>query len=250
MPPKEANAAAAVRPAAEYTMNTDSLERRVYRGDTILVPSGGNTYKLELTNLGDTITITTPSGPVRLDLSQEVTIDLNNDGVAGLRITAADFVKNDPAPGALLRFELQNIPGRSAGTAAGAADAGLSQEALNTVTPNLQTAAAIFTSPSAYPFTLQSSFQGYCLFRWEILYERDKQGRNEQYFQRSDELNIQAQNGIRIGVSNAQAAKLQVIGGGRTVPLELGGAGEVVVADLRWVRDEDSRYRLVLARLE
>jgi hypothetical protein len=185
-----------------------------------------------------------------LDLSQEVTIDLSNDGTAGLRITAADFVKNDSAPGALLRFELQSIPGQTAGTTANEAGAGLSQEVLNTVTPNLQTATAIFTSPSAYPFTLQSVFQGYCLFRWEILYERDKPGRNEQYFQRSDELNIQAQNGIRIGVSNAQAAKLQVIGGGRTVPLELGGAGEVVVADLRWVRDEDGRYRLVLARLE
>jgi hypothetical protein len=186
---------------------------------------------------------------VRLDLGQEVTVDLNNDGTAGLRITLADFVKNDPAPGALLHFELHNIL-LGTGTVASAAGTGLSQEALNTVTPNLQTAAAIFTSPSAYPFTLQSVFQGYCLFRWEILYERDRQGRNEQYFQRSDELNIQAQNGIRIGVSNAQAAKLQVIGGGKTVPLELGGAGEVVVADLRWVRDEDSNYRLVLARLE
>jgi hypothetical protein len=41
-----------------------------------------------------------------------------------------------------------------------------------------------------------------------------------------------------------------VIGGGRTVPVELGGAGEVVVADIRWVRDEENRYRMVLMRLE
>jgi hypothetical protein len=108
----------------------------------------------------------------------------------------------------------------------------------------------IFSSPSAYPFTLQAAFQGYCMFRWEILFERDRQDRNEQYFQRGNELNIQAQNGIRIWASNGQAAKLQVIGGGRTVPAELGGAGEVVVADLRWVRDEENRYRLVLVRLE
>jgi cytoskeletal protein RodZ len=247
MPQAGTNETAAVRPASEYSLNTDSLERRFYRGDTILVPLDGNTYKLELTSLGDTVTITTPSGPVRLDLGQEVTIDLNNSGAAALRITAADFVKNDPAPGALLRFELQSIAFQNTGNVDAA---GISPEAINTITPNLQTASAIFTSPSAYPFTLQSTFQGYCLFRWEILAERDRQGRNEQYFQRSDELNIQAQNGIRIGVSNAQAAKLQVIGGGRTVPLDLGGAGEVVVADLRWVRDEDSRYRLVLVRLE
>jgi hypothetical protein len=108
----------------------------------------------------------------------------------------------------------------------------------------------IFSSPSAYPFTLQSVFQGYCMFRWEILFERDRRDRNEQYFQRSDELNIQAQNGVRLWISNAQAAKLQVIGGGRTVPLDLGGAGEVVVADVRWVRDDENRYRLVVIRLE
>jgi len=105
------------------------------------------------------------------------------------------------------------------------------------------------TSPNPFPFTLQAVFQGYCLFRWEILSEPDRQGRNEQYFQHSDELNIQAQNGIRIGLSNAQAVKFQVIGGSRTVPLEAGGPGEVVVADLRWIREED-RYRLVFDRLE
>jgi hypothetical protein len=88
------------------------------------------------------------------------------------------------------------------------------------------------------------------MFRWEILMERDRRERNERYFQRSDELNIQAQNGIRIWVSNAQAAKFQVIGGGRTVPVEIGSAGEVVVADIRWVRDDDNRYRLIVARLE
>jgi hypothetical protein len=109
---------------------------------------------------------------------------------------------------------------------------------------------AIFTSPNAYPFTLQVSFQGYCLFRWEVLAERGRQGRKEEYFQRSAELSIPAQNGVRIGVSNAAALRIQVIGGGRTVPLEIGSVGEVVAADIRWIRDEDGRFRLVLSRLD
>jgi hypothetical protein len=109
----------------------------------------------------------------------------------------------------------------------------------------------IFSSPNPYPFTLQLNFQGYCMFRWEILMERDRRDRNERYFQRGDpELGIQAQNGIRLWVSNAQAVKFQVIGGGRTVPVEIGGPGEVVVADIRWVRDDENRYRLVVLRLE
>jgi hypothetical protein len=88
------------------------------------------------------------------------------------------------------------------------------------------------------------------MFRWEILNERDRRDKNQRYFQRAEDLNIQAQNGIRIWVSNAQAAKFQIIGGGRSVPVEIGAAGEVVVSDFRWIRDEDSRYRLVLIRLE
>jgi cytoskeletal protein RodZ len=243
--PQKAPEDPVVRQPAEYLMSDDSLERRLYRGDSLLIPLGSDSYKLELSGIGDAVTITSPGGPVRLDLSQEVNLDLNSDGFGELRIIAVDFVKNDSATGAMLRFELDTgamaappPPGTAPVLPAAAGNAGLAS------------APVIFSGSSAFPFTLQAVFQNYCLFRWEILFERDRQGRNEQYFQHSNELSIPAQNGIRLWASNAQAVKLQVIGGGRTIPVELGGAGEVVVADVRWVRDEDNRYRLVLARLE
>jgi cytoskeletal protein RodZ len=240
-PAKEKTPIAAAREAVEYPMNTETLERRFYTGDSILIPLGEDPYKLVLSNLGEAVTVTTPSGSVVLDLSQEVTVDLNNDGIMELRIIAVDFVKNDASSGALLNFERidGSIPGGGAVVAAP-----LDERAA------LSAATMIFNSPTAYPVTVQLSFQGYCMFRWEILFERDRPDRNERYFQRGEELNIQAQNGVRIWASNAQAAKLQVIGGGRTVSVELGGAGEVVVADIRWVRDEENRYRMVLMRLE
>ncbi|GHV61836.1 transcriptional regulator [Spirochaetia bacterium] len=246
--PKRVVSAAPVRSAEEYMMSTESLERRFYRGDSILIPLGADQYKLALSNLGEAVTISTPGGAVMLDLSQEVSIDLNNDGIAELRITAVDFAKNDSSAGALLRFELNNsAPALDAAVSGGNDAAASIPGPAAAVSPG---ATVIFTSNNPYPFTLQSAFQGYCMFRWEILAERDRRGQNEDYFQRGQELNIQAQNGIRIWASNAQAAKSQVIGGGRTVPLELGSAGEVVVAEIRWVRDEDGRYRLVLTRLE
>ncbi|MDR1637854.1 MAG: helix-turn-helix domain-containing protein [Treponema sp.] len=236
-------AAVSVRPVTEYTLNSDFLEQRLYRGDSVLVPFGEDQYKLTLANLGDIVTIAAPNDQIRLDLSQTVSVDMDDNGSPELQITLMDFAKNESGAGALLRFEL-----------AGAVPVSLSQapqEAAVSTAPAAPPAGVVFpSSPSAFPFTLQVSFQGYCMFRYEILFERDRQDRNEQYYQRGNEVNIQAQNGIRIWASNAQAAKLQVIGGGRTVPLELGGAGEVVVADVRWVRDEENRYRLVLARLE
>ncbi|MCL2556988.1 MAG: helix-turn-helix domain-containing protein, partial [Treponema sp.] len=108
-----------------------------------------------------------------------------------------------------------------------------------------------FSSPNAYPFTLQANFVGSGIFRWEVLFEPARRERNERFFQRLDELTVaQVHNGVRIWASNAQAARLQVTGGGRTVPVEIGGPGEVVVADIRWIRGEDSLFRLVVARLE
>jgi cytoskeletal protein RodZ len=231
-----------VRPAAQYTMEGNTLERRFYRGDTVLIPLNGSQYEVGLSNLGEAVTITTPGGQVILDLGQEETVDLDSNGSDDLRISAADFVRNDPAMGVLLRLEMIRV--EIIEEPAGEIPMAVAQETAGVVQP------AIFASSNAYPFTLHATFQGFCMFRWEILRERDRQERNEQYFVRNDERNIQAQNGIRIWMSNAATVKLEVIGGGRTVPLEIGGAGEVVVADIHWVRDDDGRYRLVLVRLD
>jgi len=228
---------------AEYIMEGNSMERRLYKNDSVLISVDNETYKLELYSMGEAVTIRTPAGMEKLDLSQKVTIDLNNDGIPELRVTVIDFAKNKADMGALLDFYLMDA----------AAYTGSEPEQKVSRTDNTVTATSTTIFPasvSAYPFTLQISFQGYCMFRWEILNERDRRGSTQRYFQRSEVLDIQAQNGIRIWASNAQVAKFQVIGGGRAVPMEIGSAGEVVVAEIRWVRDDENRYRLVLMRLE
>ena len=226
----------ASRSPTTHTMNGERFDGRFFEGDSILVPLGQEQIKLELHRIADTVAIRTPDGNVALDLGEEVEVDLGDSGTPDLRISVVDFEKNNADMGVRLHFE--SIKGITA------------QDGDTLIVTSQSSSMVIINSPTAYPFTLQTNFQGYCMFRWEILMERDRRERNERYFQRSDELNIQAQNGIRIWTSNAQAAKFQVIGGGRTYPVEIGGAGEVVVADIRWVRDEDNRYRLVLARLE
>jgi cytoskeletal protein RodZ len=240
------------RTPVEYTMSGDNFEHRMFRGDTVLIPLSPESsategtqivdhLKLELLNLEEAVTIGTPGGSVILDLSQEAVINLDNSGSSSLYVSAVDYAKNNADMGVLLRFEIKNLYGQ---TAIEPASPAVVSNAVQSDFP------VIFNSPNPYPFTLQAAFQGYCMFRWEILMERDRRDRNERYFQRSDELNIQAQNGIRIWASNAQAAKFQVIGGGRTVPIEIGGAGEVVVVEVHWVRDEDNRFRLIVSRLE
>ena len=106
---------------------------------------------------------------------------------------------------------------------------------------------AIFTSAgTAWPFTIQATFRGYCMFRWEI----DRRDREERYFHKAETLTVQARNGVRLWISNAAAVKLTAIGGGRSVDLDIGRAGEVVVVDVKWVRDEDNQYRLITERVD
>ena len=231
------------RTALEYTMSADFLERRFFPGDYILVTNGYESHRLVFSSLGDAVTITTPRGPVMLDLGQEVTVNLSDSEFTELRIFAADFVRHNSASGALLRFEQtafspQNLTNPIPD---------ITPEAF---APGREMITIIPPSPSAFPFTLQASFQDFCLFRYEILFEPGRQGRSEHFYQRTQEISITAQNGIRLGISNARAVRLQVVGGGRVVPFEAGGPGEVVAADLRWIRDEDNRFRLVLIRLD
>ncbi|MDR0554195.1 MAG: helix-turn-helix domain-containing protein [Treponema sp.] len=243
LPRAEAAPALEVEAPVSVVMDSPILERRFYQGDTVIVPLDDAQYKLELSHLGETVTISTPSGTVSLELSEEVPVDLDKNGIIDVYITVEDFVKNAPSTGALLRFDIEN-------TLSSAYDAEAPSEAAlmgSATVPPVYYA----TSPNPYPFTLQAAFQGYCMFRYEILAERSRANRNEQYFQKGDEFNIETiQNGVRMWVSNATAIKIRLMGNGRELPVELGNAGEVIVADIRWVRDEEGRYRLGQFRLE
>jgi cytoskeleton protein RodZ len=239
------------RKPAQYELTSGFMEKRLYQGDSVLVTSGSERFKLELTKLGDSVTIQAPGGDVVLDLGQEGSVDLNGDGMSELKLFVADLFKNDPSKGAALRLELSTgaaataeapaaTPSETPSVAAAAAPAETPVVASTTGAP------VIFSSPNPYPFTLQATFKGYCMFRWEA----DRKEREERYFHKAETLNVQAQNGIRLWVSNAGAVKLQAIGGGKTVDVEIGGSGEVVVTDLKWVKDEDGRFKLTTVRLD
>ncbi|MCL2602711.1 MAG: helix-turn-helix domain-containing protein [Treponema sp.] len=231
------------RASVEHTMTTDSFERRLFPGDSILVINGAESHRLVLASLGDAVTLSTPHGQVILDLGQEVTVNLGNNEFTELRIIAADFVKNQSASGALMRLEqitFQQATGILP-MPAPPIEAFSTGREMQTILPS---------SATPYPFTLQAVFQDFCLFRYEVLFETARQGRSEHFYQRTQEVSVAAQNGIRLGISNARAVRLQVVGGAHTVQFEAGGAGEVIAADIRWIRDEDNRFRLVFIPLD
>ncbi|MDR0410420.1 MAG: helix-turn-helix domain-containing protein [Treponema sp.] len=244
MPKFEASAPKSASKAKNWRVDSLPIERRLFVSDSFIIPYKDAEYRLTLASVEDTLTVSLNNADViALNLGIETPFDVDADGLSDMKITALDFVKNKPSTGARLLLEFDNSPQNISQTSAQALP-----ETSSDSTNRMQT--VIFSSPTPYPFTLQIVFQDYCLFRWEILAESNRRGRNEQYFERNRELSIQAQNGIRIGTSNAAAAKIQAVGGGVQVPLELGAPGEVVVANIHWIKEEENRYSLVLTLLE
>jgi cytoskeletal protein RodZ len=218
----------------EYILEGSFIERRFYRGDTVIIPMENEQYKIELISMDDPPTILTSTGSVSLNLSGDTDLDLNGDGISDIQVTLSDYDRRNAAAGALIRFAYKVFTVRDSG--------------LNPVIADqaAQTGRVIFTSTNTYPFTLEIQFQTFCMFRWEV----DRRERTERYFSRGDRLLIPVQNTIRLWSSNATALTVDLNGAGRTVTLNLGTAGEVVVIDLRWLRDNDGRFRLTQYRLE
>ncbi len=247
-----------------WPLDSGYLEKRFFVEDRIAVRFGDTVHDLRVVGLGDVVVLDSPLGELRIELGQEEALDLNGDGHGDLMVFVADLYKNRPDKGVSLRVELVStdatpIPSDAALPITVDAKPAINPDsdvaavaaAASTTAPvsNAQSASqnAIFTSPgTAWPFTVQATFRGYCMFRWEV----DRKERDERYFHKAETLTVQARNALRLWVSNAAAVKLTTIGGGRSVDLDIGRAGEVVVVDIKWVRDEDNQYRLITERVD
>ncbi len=221
----------------------------VYAGDTINVTAEGKTWSLTVEETAPVLKLQTPVGSRVIELGQELSIDLSGNDEADVKVFVADLFKNDPSKGAEVKIDAATVAETAADAAATAqaevADVTLVSESGTAVDTARQT--VLFESGSAYPVTMNATFRGYCLFR----YESDRSTRDERYYQKSELLTVQANNGIRVWASNGNAVKIQMIAGGKTVDLEISRPGEVVVRDLKWIKDEESgRYKFVSMEID
>ena len=92
---------------------------------------------------------------------------------------------------------------------------------------------------SPQPFTIETEFRGYCLFR----YMTDSQTREERYFRRGETFRTDLRREIRVWYSNAGSLRARISGN----EIEFGKPGEVGAAVIRWTQAEAGRnYRLEL----
>lgn len=231
-----------------YEIGKDAFKQRVYAGDTLNVATAAGSFKMTVSATAPALKLDTPTGARVIELGQDLVIDLSGDGQGDVKVFVADLFKNNPSKGADIQVSTGDaIASGNAATDATIAPADVIAPVTGTVATSDSKQTVLFEGGTAYPVTLNATFRGYCLFR----YESDKTNRDERYYQKSELLTVQANNGIRIWASNGNAVKLQMVAGGKTVELEVSRPGEVVVRDLKWLKDENSgRFKFVVMDID
>jgi len=240
---------AAARPdPAQYVFEGAEFENRLYVGDTVMVAYAGETHRVSVAAIDDRVTLETPLGRIRVMMGEESPLDLDDDNQPELTVFIADFQKNDPDRGAVVRLS----PAGSLAVAA-APEAPVVIAAPEAATAAVQPAAAAPDRPathemvlfsgkrSPYPFVVNVIFRNYAMFRHEI----DRKDREERYYHKGDQITVSANNAAKIWTSNAAACKLTIqASGGQSADVELGLPGEVAVKQIKWVQADDGTWNL------
>lgn len=233
----------------EYRVESGPFDKRVYPGDSLLVPLGSDVYKIRLTAIDESVRLETPFGPYAISLGGTAVIDPDGDGEPDISLIVSDFQKNKPKSGALLRVEYS--PSKSETTQAGEimVSGGPAQGTGQAPVPALNEKSDILVTKSSrgpYPFVLQATFRGNCLFR----YETDRKDWVEKYYSKGETITINVNSSVTVWASNAQAAKLTFqASGGRSVDVELGAPGEISVKRFSW-NNTSGTWALVASELD
>lgn len=219
-----------------YTINEEKFEKRLFEGDSFKLTIQEKEYEFVVEKASPKLELKTVLGNQLISLGESLTLDITDDAIPDLEISVTDLDKTDPEKGVLVMIN-------SSAEVAEKTPSPIENISLSTTASHK----SLFEGGSAYPVTLNATFRGYCLFRYEI----DRKERKERYYQKTEQITIQANNGFRIWASNGNAVKFQLVAGGKTVDLDVSRPGEVIVRDLKWIKDDETgRFKFVVIDVE
>lgn len=223
--------------AQEFPMEAEPLEQPFNAGDVLVVRAGEAESRITIDFDGTNLLLAAPEGPVKLVVQEERALDLDGDGRADLTAAFLGTGTGKPGTGLSLRFE--RIAPQPASVAAGIPDLDPDVVGETKESSRIQEPVTILESDRPEPFSVDIKFRGYALFR----YLADDKATEEKYYKNLDNFRIGVTNEIRLWLSNAGAANLQVAG----KAVSLGNPGEVSTKLIRWVKNEGTGgYRLAL----
>lgn len=226
----------------QYELTNKKFTQRVYKGDQLLVPGISTDGQIVLT-VRDTLSsfgLDTPSGVYYVELAEESEIDLTGNGVSDMILYVSDISSTDESRGAEISVLLRQ-GGSVQASASSVEDIPLASDIKSGHLPKV-----IHEDNRAYPFTINASFRGSCLFRSKV----DRGDSVEGYFTRGEVFTATPQNGIRLWISNNNTVKFTIIADSKSYDIDIGAAGQIYVEDIKWIKDSDGRYKLVVIELD
>src|SRR5574344_616709 len=227
----------------KYVLDDKPFNGRLYRGDQIVFQSAKGKVILTVKSTLSSFGLDTPAGTLYTDLAEESEMDVDGDGQPDLIVYVSDLSATDASRGAEVRLLVkQQIDAAQPETAV--AEAPAAEETAAESPKHKQT--VILQDTRAYPFTINASFRGPCQFRYRL----DRKPSEENYFTNGDIVTMTANNGTRLWMSNCNTVKFNIIADTKSFDLDIGKAGQVLVEDVKWVKDSDGTYKLVVVELD
>ena len=224
----------------KYELNNEKFAKRIYKGDQLLFPSNNGNIILTVKDTLSSFGLETPSGVIYTDLSEENEIDIDGDTLSDMIVYVSDISDTDEKRGAEVSILLRH--------GSFVSDSANQIENINLAT-DLKTSRpykVIVEDNRAYPFTINVSFRGPCLFRDKI----DNSNSVETYFTSGEVFTANPKNGIRLWISNSNVVKISLIADTQTFDFDIGASGQVLVEDIKWIKDVDGKYKLVVIELD
>ena len=226
--------------AKQYELDNSKFTQRVYKGDQFIVPTENGQIILTVKDTLSSFGLDTPGGIFYTDLAEETEIDINGDSNPDLIVYVSDISASDESRGVEVSLLLRH------GVSVAAQSVYTDDIPFENEIKSKHPQKVILEDNRAYPFTINASFRSSCLFRDKV----DNDNSVESYFAKGEVFTANPHNGIRLWISNSNAVKFTIVADSRTFDLDIGAAGQVLVEDIKWIKDSDGRYKLVIIELD
>lgn len=224
----------------QYELGDEKFTQRLYKGDQIIVPTDSSQIILTVHDTLSSFGLDTPSGVFYTDLAEESEVDINGDKNADLIIYVSDLSYTDENRGVEVSILTRHGSAQTT-TSVFTDDIPFISDIKSTHPQKV-----IIEDSRPYPFTISASFLNNVLFRDKV----DNSEPVETYFSKGEVFTANPHNGIRLWISNSNAVKFTIVADTKTYNIDIGKAGHVLVEDIKWIKDNDGRYRLVVIELD
>ena len=214
--------------------------------------ANGNEIELKVIGTKDFLSLETPVGVQVIEMGEDTTLNLDSTDGPDLGIFLLDISKSDEGRGAEVRMwsyadaPMAKVDEKKTETKEEPAEDKNIAKASELTQKQTSNQTVLFSGNRAYPFTVEIVFRGSSLLR----VSPDRKETEENYYTAGQRVTKTVNNTIRLWMSNAYAMQISVIGDGKTEKIDVGRPGQVMVKDIKWIKDYDGRYKLVVLEVE